>query len=315
MPVPIHPPESITPQFYSDAPEITGNDSIDALPFGIYDFSSICIEAVYVIDFLKQNFQFVGQHDFFLCGYTVTEAMALGYDFYTRIVHPKDLPLLVNMHNAILNRLQSLDHPEAINYFSFFIRLKSGTKHLMAYHKLKPVFVDGQLRYGICILASSVLQRPGHLCAYYFDNTAFDEYKPSRDKWIRHKIKKLSAREQDVLQLAKQGKLHKEIADALEISPNSVRNTLASLYLKFSINGMMQAVVYATNHRLLFTAKKCSTYQELGLPPEYKRTRTLISDEMLLRIQKRRDNGESVNSIARHEGVTEGAIRYALRKP
>jgi DNA-binding CsgD family transcriptional regulator len=173
--------------------------------------------------------------------------MADGYSFYPKIIHPDDLPLLKNIHVAILNRLQEMEHSE--------------------------------------------------------------------EKWVRHKMKKLSGREKDVLQLAKQGKLHKEIADTLEISPNSVRNTLASLYLKFSLNGMMQAVVYATNHRLMFTAKKCATFQELGLPPVCKRTRTLISEEMLQRIKKRKEVGESINSIAKHEGISEGAIRYALKKP
>jgi DNA-binding CsgD family transcriptional regulator len=306
--------ESITPQFFAGVDDIAGDENNDTLPFGIYDFSNMCVEAVYVIDFLKRGFHFVGRHDLFLCGHTVDEAMADGYDFYPKIVCPKDLPLLMNMHAAILRRIQSINHPEAINYFSFFIRIKNGSKFLMTYHKLKPVFVEGQLRYGICIMVSSVLQRSGHLRTYYFDDKCFDEYSTGKDKWVRHKIKPLTARERDVLQLAKQGKSVKEIAHALNISPNSVKNVLAALYLKFSLNGMMQAVIFATNHRLMFTAKKCATYKELGLPPAHKRTRTLISDEMLLRIKKRRDNGESINSIARHESITEGAIRYALRR-
>ena len=270
---------------------------------------------VYVIDFLKRGFHFVGCHDLFLCGHSVAEAMALGYDFYPRIVCPKDMPLLINMHSAILQRLQSMEHPESVNYFSFFIRICNRSKSLMAYHKIKPVFVNGQLRYGICILASSVMQKSGQLCAFYFDNTAFDEYMMSKEKWVRHKIKPLSNREKDVLQLAKQGLLMKEIADQLSISPNSVRNIFSSIYLKFSVNGMMQAVIFATNHRLMFTSNNSANFQELGMPPECQRTRTPITAEMLQRIKKRKENGESVNSIANHEKISEGAIRYALKKP
>jgi len=310
----LQPSESITPQFFAGVPGITGDESDNTLPLGIYDFSNMCIEAVYVIDFLKRGFHFVGCHDLFLCGHTVTEAMTLGYDFFPLIVCPKDMPLLINMHAAILQRLQSLAHPEAVNYFSFFIRIRNGTKFLMAYQKIKPVFINGQLRYGICIMASSVMQRSGHLCAYYFDNTAFDEYMPCKNRWVRHKIKPLSDREKDVLQLAKQGLVMKEIADQLSISPHSVRNILASLYLKFSVNGMMQAVIFATNHRLMFTSKKCANFQELGLPPVCQRTRKPITAEMLQRIKKRKENGESVNSIAKHERISESAIRYALKK-
>ena len=76
----IQPSESITPQFFAGVPDITGDESDSTLPLGIYDFSNMCIEAVYIIDFLKRGFHFVGCHDLFLCGHTVTEAM--DYDEY-----------------------------------------------------------------------------------------------------------------------------------------------------------------------------------------------------------------------------------------
>ena len=266
----IQPSNSITPLFYSGVPDMTGDDN-DALSFDVVDFANMCIEAVYVIDFVKRKFHFVGCHDFFLCGHSVDEVMSLGYDFYSEIIPSKDLPLMENIHAAILQRLQTMDHPEAINYFSFSIHIRNGSKYVMAYHKIKPVFVHGHLRYGICLLVNSVMKRSGHLCAYYFDNTVYDEYKPSIGRWLRHKVQLLTDREKDVLILAKQGKSHKEIADTLSITHQSVRNILTSLYNKFNVNSTMQAVIYATNRRLVYSASKCSNFQEMGLPPTYKR--------------------------------------------
>jgi hypothetical protein len=44
----------------------------------IEDFSSICSEAIYVIDFQKQCFYYIPNHNLFLCGYTREDAMLSG---------------------------------------------------------------------------------------------------------------------------------------------------------------------------------------------------------------------------------------------
>jgi len=62
------------------------------------------------------------------------------------------------------------------------------------------------------------------------------------------------------------------------------------------------------------TFSRTSNFQELGLPLVCQRTRTPITAEMLQQIKKRKDNGETVNFIAKHERISESAIRYALKK-
>jgi len=58
------------------------------LPLGIEDFASMSMEAVYVIDFLKQDFHFVTNHNLFLCGH-----IALCNHFYICSIQIKAIPL------------------------------------------------------------------------------------------------------------------------------------------------------------------------------------------------------------------------------
>jgi hypothetical protein len=107
-------------------------------------FSSICTEAMYIIDFQKQGFRYVSCHNLFLCGHSCEDVMQLGYDFYSKTVHKKDFALLVEIYRAILTWLKEHKRMQKdVNYFSFTIRLKvpyssvNKTNYFMVYHEMK----------------------------------------------------------------------------------------------------------------------------------------------------------------------------------
>jgi hypothetical protein len=76
----------------------------------------MAIEAVFVIDFQQRCFRYVAEHDLFLCGHTREEVMELGYDFFSKVVHPDDMLLLDNYYDAISDRLRSADDLKDISY-------------------------------------------------------------------------------------------------------------------------------------------------------------------------------------------------------
>jgi len=158
----------VASMFYKNVPVIAGKVNDDRLPFSLEEFASMSTEMVYVLDFFKRKVRFVSDRNFFLCGHSVKEVLSLGYDFYPKIIHKDDMPLLEKMHAAILRRLCDMDNAGGVNYFTFSIRFKNESGYLLLFHKLKPVFVDGQIRYGICLLSSSADGTPGHLRTYYY---------------------------------------------------------------------------------------------------------------------------------------------------
>ena len=56
-------------------------------------FSSIITDSFYVLDIVQKQFCYIKPDNLFLCDHSVEEAMRLGHDFYTQIIHPDDLPL------------------------------------------------------------------------------------------------------------------------------------------------------------------------------------------------------------------------------
>jgi hypothetical protein len=191
-------PDSIVTSFYENISLSTmvGNENC---MIGIDAFSDLCIEAIYVIDFKQRCFSYVSDHDLFLCGHSKDEVLRLGYDFYSEIVHKDDLPQLVETHQEIL---KCLCIPDSINddifYFSCTFRIKNymhqgkRPKYLMIYQKLIPKFVDSEIRYGICLITSSVIKNTGNLRLYYKNNPYFDKYSFITKKWEKQNIEYLT---------------------------------------------------------------------------------------------------------------------------
>lgn len=57
----------------------------------------------------------------------------------------------------------------------------------------------------------------------------------------------LTPRELDVLQLLTQGMTNREIAEALFLTPGTVRIYLSNIYLKLEVTSRTQAVILAKN--------------------------------------------------------------------
>jgi len=290
----------------------TGNESINPFIFNLQDFASMSMEAVYMIDFLNRSFLFVSNRDFFLNGYTVEEVMKLGFNFFQKVIYSEDMPLLEHIHAAILQRICSIENSDKINYFSFAIRIKNeATGHIMVDHKLKPILIDGQLRYGFCLLASSILEKPEHLKAHYYSDIDFEEYISKGKKWQKKEIISLTQREKSVLILAKQGIPNLQIADKMNVTHQTVKNILTSIYKKLNVNTITQAIIYATNNHLIYVTKQEKSKHPEETSPAKKKRRPL-TPEKHQRIQDALDNGQSIRSVAKQENVGEWTIRYAI---
>jgi DNA-binding NarL/FixJ family response regulator len=280
------------------------------------DFSSMCIEAICVLDFKNQCFHYVSEHNLFLCGYSKDEVMHLGYDFYAEIVHKEDLPRLTEMHQEILNYLYNTDNLNEINYFSCTFRIKNylqkeqKTEYLMVYQKLIPKFVADEILYGICLLSSSVIENTGNLRLYYKDNKRVDIYSFERQRWTECRVEHLTKQETKILIYAKQGLSLKMIADTLDIAYKTVQKMTESIYEKLKVHTMEGAIIYATNHLLVFHSPKHISHKH---KLRCKKRKIKLLPDVLQRIQKDIDSGQSINSIAKRENVSNSAIYKAIK--
>jgi len=305
---------SVTPLFYKGVPTIAGDAGIIQPFYLLKEFADVSMEAVYVLDFLKRGFHFVANRDFFLCGHSVEEVLSLGYDFFPEVIHSKDLTLLAEIHANILQRLFTMDKLVEINCFSFSVRFKNELGNIMVNHKMKPVIIDGQIRFGLCLLESSVLEKPGNLRAYYNNSTSYDEYSTKDGKWVKKTIQPFTKREREVLIWAKQGKTNEQIAVILNVEHQTIRNIEHAIYQKLYVNSMIQAIIVDANHHQFMFQSYIHNSRKQEKTPKAKQLRRPITSEKLLFIQDSLNKGKSVNSISKQMNISESAIRYHIDK-
>jgi DNA-binding NarL/FixJ family response regulator len=315
--------DEFTSYFFEGRPVIKQLSEESDIYIRLKDIADMVTEAVYVLDFQKRCFHYVGDNDLFLCGHSSDEAMKSGYEFFKEVIHPDDLSLWVKIHVAILNLLYKKNWSfEEMNYFSFNFRYlnsfqaKEKKSYLMVYHRLKPVWLNGVVRFGICFLSSSVIPESGNLALLYKNGLECDNCVIKSKKWTRQNVLKLTKKQMEILALAKQGKQSKEIADVLCVTLKTILNQEAVIYESLSVHSMIEAIIFASNRRMIFSQKTLPLHQPkipYNKPLHHKKNRRPLTDETILRIQQRLDNGQSVNSIAKMEGVYESTVRYAIQ--
>jgi DNA-binding CsgD family transcriptional regulator len=215
--------------------------------------SAISDGSIYAIDLWERCFLVVSNHDLFLSGTPPEDVLKMGYDFFRKVIFPDDLQLFIDIHRIILQRLFNPEYEyRDIDYFAFNFRLLNEGKSLMVYHKMLPMFINDQIRWIICHLSSSVKQNSGNLEIHYQSGREYASYSFEKQQWQEKKMSKLTDREKDILKLTKQGKCGKEIAHILCISHGTLRNIELAIYRKLNVHSMIEAIIYATNHRMVF---------------------------------------------------------------
>jgi DNA-binding CsgD family transcriptional regulator len=310
--------DSVVSCFYEGIPEINAVKEDENLQFYIECLASMSVESVYVIDFEKKCFNFVSNHSLFLCGHSQQEALRMGYDFYSDIIFPADLPRFIKIHRAILNRLLIADNDVyKINFFAFTLKIKEypqfgrKKKYVTVYHKVKPIFVNRQIRYGICMLNISVVNRSLDNLRVYYNDQFFEEYSNKNCKWERYKLEYLTEQELIIVKLAMQGLSDKEIADECCMSCGSIKNIITKLLKKLRVKSMLQAVNIVTNNLMIFYS--------VGMDKDIRKTKlkkrdySVLTPERIEYFQKCLDNGQSISLIAKRGKISRTTV-YRLIK-
>lgn len=221
--------------------------------------SSIAIGSFYILDMQEKRFCYVKPDTLFLCNYSVEDAMGMGYDFYSKIIHPEDIPLWIAMCEIILHYCSDIvDKRDEIDHFFCTYRLQRDYSFLslrrlpqMVYQRMKPVWVNNQLQYLICSVANSTIKEAGNFRLYNKDNTIYEEYNFITKRWKRKYKKLLTDREKAILILGRQGKSSREIADKLCKSQNTIRNQIKNIFFKLEVHSIQEAVEVSQHHCLL----------------------------------------------------------------
>jgi DNA-binding CsgD family transcriptional regulator len=158
------------------------------------------------------------------------------------------------------------------------------------------------------MLSCSVIPKSGNLRVYFKDSPDSNKYSFDSEKWKNRQDERLTEQEILILWLSKQKICNKQIADQLYISYDRLRHIKTQLFKKLKVKTMGHAIIYATNHLMLFVPN-AKVFNVNICEKQYNK----LTSDRLSRIQIRLDNNQSINSIAKDEDVSEGAIRKAIK--
>jgi DNA-binding NarL/FixJ family response regulator len=248
----------------------------------------------------------------------------MGYRFYPRIVHPEDLPLLKKIFRKILKTGYNTEKQNDMHCFACMGRIKMYPQigeqpdYLTAYHKMVPIFENGRMRFGVCLLTCAVTGKTNknsdNLRLYHKDNLHFDEYSFKNRKWKTHKIKHLTEIEKIILIHAMNKESNRAIAEKLCISCDKLQHILTGLYKKLDVQTMNQALLYSINHLLIFCRSDGHDVpKQKNRKTKKNKRRNKLTPEVLQQIQTCLDAGQSIRSIARNIGVSDTAIHKAIK--
>ena len=275
--------------------------------------SSLYDESIYIVDYQRRCFLFVSDKGYFLGGRMPEEALKAGYDFYKEVIHPADYPLAVKMYQAIVRYFSRPDISlHDLAYVKFNIRINSN-RGLMTEHKVTPLILNNHSQMAVCTVSPAMTKTSGNLFAYYRNQDVAYQYSLLSDQWKKEPLIKLNPREKRVLELSKVGMTRKDVAGTLCISMNTLRNVEASIYDKLNVHSMMQAVNSAANQRLMWITNNDNDREKPEEQSNGKKIRRKMTADKLLRVQEALNNGQSANSIAKQENISEFTIRYAKK--
>lgn len=301
---------------YAEKITDTTNDQESAFIQYCKVFSSLTTDSFYVFDVVQKRFCYIKPDNLFLCDHSVEEAMKLGYDFYSQIIHPEDLPLWTSMLESILRYLKNLkESPNEIDYFSCTFRLQRKYSFVthplgqMIYLRTRPLWIDGELRYLVCTMESSSIKNVGNLYLHKIGQIC-KKYKFTTRRWHLTELKVLSERENTILMLAKQDKTSGEIANILCKGRNTIQNQINMLFKKLEVHSMQEAIEVADHYSILYTRQNEQDHIQSS---DIKKRCSHLKDN-LQRIQQHLNQQKSIRQIARLENTPESTIRYWINK-
>jgi DNA-binding CsgD family transcriptional regulator len=216
-------------------------------------FSRTTYKSVYIIDYQKKGFEYVSENPLFLCGHTAEEVKEMGYEFYFKYVLKKDLDLLLKINAVGFDFYDKLPVEDIKNYtisYDFHLKNKDG-KVILIHQKLTPLFLtsEGKLWKAVCIVSLSNNKNSGNIIVV--GNGVIHKYDLTTNVWKTSDKITLSSREKEIINFSIRGFTINEIAEAVFISPDTVKFHRRKLFEKLEVSNITEAIMFSINNSLI----------------------------------------------------------------
>lgn len=274
--------------------------------------SSIIPDNFYVLDIVQKQFCYIKPNDLLLCGHSVEEAMDLGYDFFSRVIHPEDLLLWKSFLDNLPQKLHCLQE-NTNERGEFFCLLRLLQKYpflkrpveLYTYHRLSPICEDSTPIYLIGIISYTNCKKIG---CYLKENqhSCYQTFNHQTQRWQVQAVPTLSKSESRVLALAQIGQATSSIGNALCVSESTIQNHMTSIKRKLETSSLRETLEWISYLNIQLFVQNDNRND--------KSTFKAVINSDIDQIQQALDDGKSIRSIARRKNISESTIRYWIKK-
>lgn len=218
-------------------------------------FARTINKSICVIDYQKKGFEYVSDHPLFLCGHTGAEVQELGYEFYLKYVLKDDLDLLLRVNTVGFDFYDQIPLEERKKHIiSYDYRLKNKhNKVIMVHQELTPLFLaeNGKIWKALCIISLSTATHSGNIEIYKDGDNKIFKYNLEKECWTTAIKIELNDREIEILRYSARGFTTNEIAEAIYISPDTVKFHRKKLFDKLDVSNISEAIALLSNNRLI----------------------------------------------------------------
>ncbi len=218
-------------------------------------FAKLIYQSIHIIDYETRDFEYVSDNPIFLCGHTVEYVKDMGFDFLFKHAISEDLDLLATVNRVGFDFFEKIPKDKRTEYsisYNYHLKHKDGNLILIN-QKLTPLFITskGKLWKALSVLSLSTEENAGHIKIYQEASKTVYHYSLQSNTWYKKKRIILSIREKEILRLSARGFSIKATAESLYISIETVKYHRKNIYKKLKVNTISEAIVYASNNRML----------------------------------------------------------------
>lgn len=220
-------------------------------------FSRITNKSIYIIDYQSKGFDYVSENPLFLCGHSPEEVLELGYDFYLKHVPEDDLQLLLTINTIGFDMYESIplsERKKHIISYDFHLTQADG-RTVLINQKLTPLFLteEGKVWKALCVVSLSTAHSSGNIRVYKEGENKMFSYNLKDACWVTSDKVTLTDREKEIIQYSIKNASIKEIAEALFVSPDTIKFHRKKLFEKLEVSNISEAVSYVISDRIDLT--------------------------------------------------------------
>lgn len=208
-----------------------------------------------VLDLYQRKYVYLRSKFTDKIGYDLNKAFTMGPEYFFTLIHPDDIPVIIDTYQQTFGFILALPIEERKNYKGILnFRLRNAqNKYVTVILQLVVLELDRKGNIWLILILDDLLSnKTTHLDKVDRRLVNIRDGRHYLFNDDREKSKTiLSVREIEVLDLVSKGFLSKEIADKLFISVNTVNNHRQKILEKINATNTVEAVNYAKNLGLI----------------------------------------------------------------